>query len=126
MILAIRNTTLAIAMLAFVACAMFSTSPEAQIKSSANTLTASAKLATFRLQSKAITPAQARNYADAMRVGEAILKDANVTLLSCRKATNSTEATLPDPCKGNVELDVNLAATILTQVEATLKAKEQR
>jgi len=122
--LAIRSTFIAVLMLALTSCAIFSPSPESQILTSANSITAGANLTTAKLRSKSISVDQAKNYRDTMRLAEAMLKDANVALVACRKATNSKPETTPDPCKKNIALDIQLATTILAEVEATLRAKE--
>jgi len=111
-------------MLALTSCAILSPSPESQILTGANSITAGANLTTAKLRSKSISVDQAKNYRDTMRLAEAMLKDANVALVACRKATASTPQSLPDPCKNNIALDIQLATTILAEVEATLRAKE--
>ncbi len=122
---AIRSTFMAL-ILALTSCALFTTSPEEQIRTGANTVSSGAKLTTSRLANKKITPEQANNYRDMLRTGQAMLHTADKELVACRKETGSVSTTTPDPCKRGVILDIELATSILSEVEATLRAKEQQ
>lgn len=104
-------------------CAVLGTSPEEQIKRGAETITSGANLTGTLLQRKKITVAQAKDYRAMMGTASAALDTSNATLVACRKTTTSTQKTIPDPCAQNISTDVNLALSILTQIESTLAAK---
>ncbi len=98
-------------------------SPEAQIVTGANSVTAAAKLATLRLTDKRITKAQATSYSAILHTAQGHLNDANAVLVDCRAKTGSTQHTVPDPCAGTVASDISLAVSVAGEVSKTLNAK---
>lgn len=109
---------------ALASCTLLPSSPEKQIFTGANSVAASANLTTSLLQRKKITVAQAKDYREMMRTASAALDNSQAALVACRKQTLSTQESVPDPCKGDLVADINLATAILGQIEATLRAKE--
>jgi hypothetical protein len=105
-------------------CAVLGSTPEAQIKSGADKLTAGTNLTTALLARDKITVAQAKSYRALLGTASSALDTTNDALLACRKRTASTPQTSPDPCKQTVTADLNLVTDILTRIETTLKAKE--
>lgn len=105
-------------------CAAVGGSPESQIQRGAQTHTAATNLAANLLQRDKITVAQAKSYRGMLGTASDALDTAYKQLADCRKRTGSTPATSPDPCQGNIAADVNLALSVLTEIERTLKGKE--
>jgi hypothetical protein len=117
----IRSVLLAVAL---AGCAAMGGPPESQIKSGADKVTAGANLTLALLKRDKITVAQAKNYRALLGTASSALDDAAAALEACRKKTGSTSSTAPDPCKRTVTADINLVASILDEIESTLKAKE--
>lgn len=98
--------------------------PEHQILNGANAVTAATVLATSLLRVNKITVVQAKGYRAILGTASGHLDAANVTLLDCRKRTASTSVTSPDPCVATIAADINLAVSVVGEVQKTLKAKE--
>jgi hypothetical protein len=98
-------------------------SPEAQIKTGAETVTAATTLATVALRDHKITVTQAKSYRNMLAAAGESLKDADTELVACRAATGSTAATSPDPCWAKVSDVVGIALTNITGVQRALAAK---
>lgn len=113
---------------ALLGCAVTGTalgpSPEAQIVNGANAVTAATTLATVLLKRDRITVTQAKGYRSILGTASNHLDTANTMLLQCRKGTQSTSAAKPDPCAPSVLSDIQLAVSIVGEVQSTLKAKE--
>src|SRR5205085_5502223 len=114
--------------LALAACSTISSSPgtqspEAQIATGANTVTASVTLATVLLRDHKITVPQAKSYRNMAAAAGESLKDANGELEQCRKDTGSTAATSPDPCWAKVGDVIRIALENITSVKRSLDAK---
>lgn len=109
------------------ACAVtggtFGNSPESQIVTGANALTATATVATALLKNNRINVVQARSYQAVLVSASGHLDTANATLVACRKKTSSTPKTSPDPCAAGIEADIRLAVSIANEVSTTLKGK---
>lgn len=89
----------AFALAALAGCAsMQSSSPEAQIVTGANSLTAATTVAEVALRNKAITVTQAKQAHAVLAAAGGALDDANTVLVKCRADTKSTSTTSPDPC----------------------------
>lgn len=106
------------------ACALLGSTPEAQIKSGADKLTAATNLTTTLLSRDKINVAQAKSYRAMLGTASNALDTTNTALVECRTKTGSTQQTSPDPCKQTVTADINLVTSILTEIETTLKKKE--
>lgn len=114
------------AALAFAGCAgtvAVGPSPEAQIKTGAETITTATTLATVALREHRITVVQAKSYRNMLAAAGESLKDADVELLACRAATRSTAATKPDPCWPKVQDVVTIALQNITAVRNSLSTK---
>jgi hypothetical protein len=121
----IRNAVAILALaVVLAACALFGTTPEAQIKSGADKLTAATNLTAALLQRDKITVTQAKSYRALIGTTSGALDAANKTLLDCRKRTASTQQSSPDPCATNIAGDVSLFLGILTEIEGALQAKQ--
>jgi hypothetical protein len=97
--------------------------PEAQIKTGAEALTAATTVATVLLRNDKITVVQAMNYRRMLGAASNVLDDANAALVKCRGSTGSTSASSPDPCKpGTVDM-IALALDTITDVKKKLDAK---
>lgn len=99
-------------------------SPEAQIKTGANSVTAATALATALLKNNKITVAQAKSYSAILHAGRDHLGDADTRLVDCRKRTATTSVAIPDPCALTVADDIALGLSVIADVQKTLKAKE--
>lgn len=117
-----------IALVALAACAttgtLFGSSPEAQIVTGANAVTAATTLATVLLKNDKITVPQAKSYRAVLGAASGHLDTANAALLTCRKTTGSTSKTAPDPCAATVASDISLAVAVVGDVQKTLAAKQ--
>jgi len=112
--------------LSIVGCAALTaigSTPEAQIVTGANALAVATTGATVALRNDKITVAQAKNYSAILHGASATLDTANGTLLACRKASGSTSATSPDPCRTSVIADIQLALDSIASVKKTLDSK---
>jgi hypothetical protein len=98
-------------------------SPEAQIKTGADSVTAATTLATVLLRDHKISVPQAKSYRNMLAAAGESLKDANTELEACRKDTGSTAATSPDPCWPKVQDVVTIALQNIGGVRAALAAK---
>lgn len=98
-------------------------SPEAQIVAGANAHTAASTLATVLLKNDKINVAQAKGFSTLLHASSTTLDQANATLVTCRKATGSTQAASPDPCAFGVADLIRLAADGIANVRATLDKK---
>lgn len=105
-------------------CAAFDTSPEAQIKTGADSLKATTTLATVALRNDAITVNQAKSFRVMIGASSTTLDDANKTLLECRKKTGSTAETKPDPCRLAVQDVIKISLDNIANVKRTLDAKQ--
>lgn len=120
----------AVAVLALVmsACAItgtvFGPTPEAQIVTGANAVTAAATVATTLLKNDRITVTQAKSYRAILGTASSHLDAAQATLLECRKATASTSVAKPDPCAPGIAADISLAISVVAEVQKTLNAKQ--
>jgi hypothetical protein len=97
--------------------------PESQIVNGANSITAAATLGTVSLRNKLITVDQAKSYRAILDTADKHLNTADRALTECRKRTNSTKDSRPDPCGASVEGDIRLAIDIANGVKRTLEAK---
>jgi uncharacterized cupredoxin-like copper-binding protein len=98
-------------------------SPEAQIATGAQTVTAATTLATVALRDQKITVTTAKSYRNMLAAAGESLKDANTDLEACRKDTGSTAATKPDPCWPKVQDVVTIALQNIAGVRAALAVK---
>jgi hypothetical protein len=109
------------------ACAItgqvFGPSPEAQIQTGAQTLTAVTTIATALLKNDRITVEQAKNYRGILGTASTHLDAAAATLKRCRQATGSSASTRPDPCAPGIMADIGLAISIVGELRKTLDAK---
>jgi outer membrane lipoprotein SlyB len=96
------------------------TSPEAQIATGANALTATTTLATVALRNDKITVAQAKSFRVMLGAASTSLDDANTVLLACRKATGTTAATASDPCAPQVTDVIRIALDTIANVKTAL------
>jgi hypothetical protein len=96
------------------------TSPEAQIATGANALTATTTVATVALKNDKITVAQAKSFRVMLGAASTALDDANTVLVACRKATGSTGATAPDPCAPQVTDVIRIALDTISNVKTAL------
>lgn len=112
-----------IVLLAIGACAQLGGSPESQIKTGADSLTATTTLATVLLRNDRITVDQAKSYRVMLGAASTALDDSNKTLLDCRKKTGSTQAATPDPCQPAVADVIKVALDSITNVKKTLDQK---
>lgn len=108
---------------AFAGCATLAPTPEGQIKTGADSLTATTTLATVLLRNDKITVSQAKSYRVVLGAASTALDDANATLVDCRKKTGSTQASSPDPCKPSVTDVLGVALSSIATVKKTLDAK---
>lgn len=86
-----------------------SPTPEAQIKTGADSVKAAETGATIALRDHKISVAQAKSYRNMLVTAGEALHDANTELERCRKDTSSTSATSPDPCWLTIRDVVNIA-----------------
>jgi hypothetical protein len=98
-------------------------SPEAQIQTGAQSVTAATALATVALRDHKITVTTAKSYRNMLAAAGESLKDANTELEQCRKDTGSTQATSPDPCWPKVSYVVTIALQNIAGVRTALAAK---
>lgn len=105
------------------ACAVMGTSPESQLAKGAQTHTAATSLATALLERRKITTAQAVDYRAMLGTANTALDGSAKRLTACR-TLNSGAPAKPDPCALSVSADVNLALSVLTEIERTLLAQE--
>lgn len=98
-------------------------SPEAQIQTGAQGVTAATTLATVLLTDHKITVTQAKSYRNMLAAAGETLKDANTDLVACRTSTASTPASSPDPCWPRVSDVVTIALSNIAGVRTTLQAK---
>lgn len=98
-------------------------SPEAQIKTGAETVTATTTLATVLLRNQKITVPQAKSYRTMLAAAGESLHEANGELVQCRKDTGSTSATSPDPCWPKVSDVVLIALDNIAGVKKALASK---
>lgn len=114
--------------LSLVACAttgtLFGQTPEAQIVTGANAVTAATTLATVLLKNDKITVPQAKSYRAVLGAASGHLDAANAALVTCRKTTGSTSKMAPDPCAATVSSDIALAVAVVGDVQKTLAAKQ--
>lgn len=110
-----------VALLVLQACAVLGTSPESQINQGARTHTAATTLASTLLERRKITLAQAQNYRGMLGSASTALDNSAKTLSACRAMTGSNIASRPDPCQQTVSTDVNLALSVLLEIEKTLQ-----
>ena len=113
-----------IAFLFLQACAVLGTSPEAQLAKGAQTHTAATTLAANLLERRKITTAQAVNYRAMLGTASTALDSSAKTLTACRALNSNNPAVKPDPCQQTISTDVNLAVSVLTEIEKTLLAQE--
>ena len=106
------------------ACAVMGTSPESQLAKGAQTHTAATTLATALLERRKITTAQAVDYRAMLGTANTALDGSAKRLEACRALNSATPAVKPDPCALSVSADVNLALSVLTEIERTLLAQE--
>ena len=102
---------------------IFGPTPEAQIATGANLVTAQAGVATVLLKNKQISVTQAKGYSGLLHAAGGHLEEANKALLSCRARTGSTAQTNPDPCKATVADDIALGLSVAGEVKRTLDAR---
>jgi low affinity Fe/Cu permease len=123
-----RIFAVAILALAMAGCAttgsLFGPTPEAQIVTGANAVTAASTLGTVLLKNDKISVTQAKSYSAILHTAGGHLESANATLVACRLKTGSTQKTSPDPCAATVSDDIALAIQVVGDVQKTLKAKE--
>lgn len=103
--------------------AVFGPTPEAQIQTGAQAVTAATVLATTLLKNDRITVAQAKGYRAILGTASSHLDSANAVLVDCRKKTGSTSAVKPDPCAPGIMSDIQLAVSVVSEVQRTLNAK---
>lgn len=103
---------------------LFGPSPEAQIQTGAQSVTAAAVVATALLKNDRISVDQAKNYRAILGTASGHLDAANATLVKCRQATGSAASTKPDPCAPGILSDIGLAVSIVGQVRKTLDSKQ--
>lgn len=116
------SITLAVILLALSAgCATVST-PEAQITAGANSVTATSTLATVALRNDKITVAQAKTFSVAMHAASTALDKAGAELTKCRVTTQSTPATVPDPCQASTVTIIQTALDDVADVKRKLDA----
>lgn len=96
------------------------TSPEAQIATGAQTVTAATTAATVALRNHAITLNAAENYRDMLAAAGKALHGADADLQKCRADTGSTAATRPDPCWPKVADVVTIALQSITAIRQAL------
>lgn len=122
-----KRTLAALALAAIAGCAAITQvglpSPEAQIATGANTVTAATTVATVLLREHKITVPAAKSYRNMLAASGESLKDANTDLEQCRKDTGSTPATSPDPCWAKVGDVIRIALENITSVKRSLDAK---
>jgi len=106
-------------------CTLLPKSPESQIQQGAIAHKGASVSATNLLKRGRMSVDTAKGYSTVLHTTRDALNGTNAELLKCRKDTGSTAATTPDPCKGNIAVDINLFTSILLEVESTLKAKEK-
>lgn len=109
--------------IALAGCAVIPASPESQILTGANGITAAATLGGVLLKREQITKAQASGYLGLLKTASGHLDTANATLIDCRSKTGSTAVSKPDPCAPSVMDDITLALTVADEVKRTLDAK---
>lgn len=125
-----RMTLVIVALLALALCgcavtgSAFGPTPEAQIVTGANAVTAATTLAIVLLKNDKITVAQAKSYRAILGTGSGHLDVANAALVDCRKKTGSTSASSPDPCVPTVAGDIALAISVTGEVQKTLAARQ--
>lgn len=112
-----------VALLVLQACAVLGNSPEAQINQGAQTHTAATTLATTLLERRKITLAQAQSYRGMLGSASTALDSSAKTLAACRTMTGSNIAMRPDPCAQTVTSDVNLALSVLLEIEKRLQVE---
>ncbi len=119
---------LAIFLLALAGCAttgaVLGPTPENQIVTGANAVTATTTLATALLKNDKISVVQAKNYSAIVHAASGALHDANDKLVECRRVTGSTQAVRPDPCAPTVAGDIAMALAVVDGVKKTLDAKQ--
>lgn len=119
----------AVAVLAFLtACAtsggLFGPTPEAQVVTGANAITATVGVATVLLKNDKITVSQAKGYRALIGAVDDHLKATNAKLVDCRRLTGTTSKANPDPCKATVADDIALVLTTIGEVQKTLDARK--
>lgn len=120
---------LALFALTFVAaCAtsgqLFGPTPEAQIVTGANAITATVGVATVLLKNDKITVSQAKGYRAIIGAADDHLKATHAKLVACRQATGSSSKSSPDPCRASIADDVQLVLTTISEVQRTLDARK--
>lgn len=119
---------IAVLALAVTGCAItgaaFGPTPEAQIQTGAQAVTAATVLATTLLKNDRITVAQARGYRAILGSASGHLDQANMVLLDCRKKTGSTRETKPDPCAPTIAADIGLAVSVIGEVQRALAGRQ--
>lgn len=117
----------AVLALALSACAItgsvFGPTPEAQIATGANSVTAATGVATALLKNNRISAAQAKGYSAILHTARDHLHAANAALVACRTKTASTSASRPDPCAPTVAADIGLAVSVVGEVQKVLSSK---
>lgn len=98
-------------------------SPEAQIKTGADTVKAVTVTANKLLANHLITVTQAKSFRNMLVASGESLHDAETDLLACRVATGSAQDTVPDPCWPKVSDVVTIALANIAGVKKALDAK---
>lgn len=93
-------------------------SPEAQIKTGADTVRAGAVTATALLRAHKISVLQARGYSTMLHSASVVLNDANAELVLCRGA-NPVPAGAADPCWPKVS---DIVSTALENIGVVMRA----
>ena len=106
------------------ACAVMGSTPEAQIAKGAQTHTAATTLATALLERRKITTAQDKDYRDMLGTASTALDGSAKRLQACRALNTGKPVATPDPCAVGVSADVNLALSVLSEIERTLLAQQ--
>lgn len=96
-------------------------SPESQILTGAQAVTATATVATVALRNNAITVEQAKAFRAILGAASTALDSANETLVKCRKETGVFTMTA-DPCRPKVQDLIVLALDSVANVKRALPA----
>lgn len=120
-----------ISLIAFVgltACAAITrvglSSPEAQITAGAHAGDAATVLVLERLKDRKITPNEGESYSKMLETSQGSLQRVKNDLSACRKETNSTPQTVPDPCWAKISDVVLIAVENITSIKRSLDAKK--
>jgi len=108
------------------ACAAFSQSPESLLETGYRSHNVGSTTNTALLKSNKVSIPQAQKTNAVLHTTIDLLDEHKKTLADCRKRSNSTQITIPDPCRGSIESDIQMVLQILSTISTNLENKEKQ